>query len=64
MQTIEPLIIKTHKAATQLRRASDKQIKAALIKLAGALEKNSGSLLKANAKDLAKQEKHNPYNLI
>src|SRR3954447_14181355 len=62
MPTIEPLIIKTYKAAIQLRRASDKQIKAALIKLAGAVEQNSGFLLKANAKDLTKQEKDNPRN--
>jgi glutamate-5-semialdehyde dehydrogenase len=62
MPTIEPLIIKTYKAATQLRRVSDRQIKAALIKLANAIEENSGSLLKANAKDLGKQEKDNLRN--
>ena len=62
MPGIEPLIIKTHKAAVQLRRANDKQIKAALVKLADALEENSNSLLKANAKDLARQESDNPRN--
>jgi len=61
MPTIESLIIKTYKAAIQLRRAGDKQIKAALIKLSDALEQNKNSLLKANAKDLAKQ-KDNPRN--
>jgi glutamate-5-semialdehyde dehydrogenase len=62
MPTIEQLIIKTYKAAVQLRRATDKQIKTALIKLADALEQNSSSLLKANVKDLAKQERGNPRN--
>jgi glutamate-5-semialdehyde dehydrogenase len=62
MPGIEPLIIKTYKAAIQLRRAGDKQIKTALIKLADAIEKNSASLLKANRKDLAKQEEGNPRN--
>jgi glutamate-5-semialdehyde dehydrogenase len=62
MPTIEPLIIKTYKAAIQLRRASDKQIKAALIKLADAIEENHGSLVKANAKDLKKQQSDDPRN--
>src|SRR4051812_1905504 len=60
--SIEPLIIKTYKAAIQLRRVSDKQVKAALIKLSNILEQNRDSLLKANAKDLAKQVKDNPRN--
>jgi glutamate-5-semialdehyde dehydrogenase len=44
--SIQSLIIKTYKAAIQLRRASDKQIKTTLKKLADALDENSRSLLK------------------
>src|SRR6516164_8130575 len=62
MSTIEPLIIKTYKAAIKLRRASDRQVKAALQLLATELEKNSKLLLKANAQDLARQEPDNPRN--
>ena len=62
MNTIEPLIIKTYKAAIELRRASDRQVKAALQLLAAELEKNSRLLLKANAQDLARQEPDNPRN--
>lgn len=62
MNTIEPLIIRTYKAAIELRRASDRQVKAALQLLAAELEKSSGQLLKANASDLARQEPDNPRN--
>lgn len=60
MKSIEPLIIKTHKAAAGLRRASDTQVKKALRNLADALEENSARLLKANAKDVAKQDANDP----
>jgi glutamate-5-semialdehyde dehydrogenase len=59
---IEPLLIKTYKAAAELRRASDKQIQAALKMLATLLEENSGALIKANAKDLARQDPGDPRN--
>jgi glutamate-5-semialdehyde dehydrogenase len=59
MSTIEPLIIKTWKAAVQLRRANDKQLQKMLLQLADALEQNSNTLLKANQKDLAKQDPAN-----
>ncbi|MEO9053130.1 MAG: gamma-glutamyl-phosphate reductase, partial [Ginsengibacter sp.] len=62
MQPIEPLIIKTYKAATDLRNSSDKQIKAALQSMADGLLQNAGTVLKANAKDLAKQDPDNPRN--
>lgn len=62
MESIEPLIIKTYKAAAQLRKASDKQIKAALKMLAASLVQNSPALLRANAKDLARQDAANPRN--
>ncbi len=56
----EKLIIKTYNAATHLRKASDRQIKTALQQLAASLEANSGVLLRANKKDVAKQEADNP----
>ncbi|MBS1604846.1 MAG: glutamate-5-semialdehyde dehydrogenase [Bacteroidetes bacterium] len=62
MNTIEPLIIKTYKAAIELRKAGDRQVKAALQLLAAELEKSSGILLKANARDLARQDPGNPRN--
>lgn len=62
MKSIEHLIIKTYKAAVQLRRASDEQIKNTLFSLAHLLEQNMQQLLQANAKDLAKQEPNNPRN--
>lgn len=62
MQTIQPLIIKTYKAAVQLRKASDEQIKNTLLSLADLLEENMQRLLQANAKDLAKQDANNPRN--
>ena len=60
MNTIQPLIIKTWKAAINLRQATDKQLKTALLQLADALEKNSGTILKANQLDVAKQDPDNP----
>jgi glutamate-5-semialdehyde dehydrogenase len=62
MNSIEPLIIKTYKAAVQLRKVSERQTKAALQLLASELEKNTKLLLKANASDLARQEPDNPRN--
>ncbi|HEX9512032.1 MAG TPA: glutamate-5-semialdehyde dehydrogenase [Puia sp.] len=62
MQTIEPLIRRTHKAAADLRRASDRQIKAALKMLADSLEAQKAVLLRANAKDLERQDPGNPRN--
>jgi len=62
MKPIEPLIIKTYKAAIDLRNSSDKQIKAALKSIADGLLKDAAILLKANAKDLAKQDPDNPRN--
>ena len=40
MKSIESQLVKTHKAATALRNASDAQIKRTLMSLAEALEKN------------------------
>ncbi len=60
MQSIEPLIVKTHKAAVTLRNCSDAQIKKALNMLADALEANAAVILKANKKDVAKQDVNDP----
>ncbi len=60
--TIQPLILKTYKAAEGLRRASEGQIKKALQLLAAELETGSGALLRANAKDMRRQEPGNSRN--
>ena len=57
---IEPLIIKTYKAASSLRNTSDAVIKRTLRMLADELEKGSMNLLKANRKDLEKQDANDP----
>ena len=62
MQPVEPLIIKTYRAAIDLRNSTDKQIKAALQSIADGLLQNTATILKANAKDLAKQDPDNPRN--
>ncbi len=53
---IEPLIIKTHKAAASLRNASDEQIKKTLIMLADEVQNNCAVILKANSKDVLRQD--------
>lgn len=60
MSNIQPLIIKTWKAAINLRQATDKQLKAVLLQLADELEKNSNAILKANQLDVEKQDPANP----
>lgn len=62
MKSIEPLIIKTWKAAIQLRQVSDRQIKAALRALADELEAGQARILRANRADLAKKEPDDPRN--
>ncbi len=57
---IQPLIVRTHKAAAALRRASDRQVKMVLKELASLLESQQASLLRANAKDLARQAPDDP----
>ncbi|MBO9200712.1 MULTISPECIES: glutamate-5-semialdehyde dehydrogenase [Niastella] len=58
--SIQPLIIKTWKAAINLRQATDKQLKAVLLQLADELEKNSAAVIKANQLDVEKQDPNNP----
>src|ERR1700754_2609633 len=62
MKTIQPLILKTHQAAVDLTRATDQQAKMALQLLAAGLEAQRATLLRANAKDLARQDPDNPKN--
>lgn len=62
MKDIHKLIQQTHKAAVHLRNATDGQVKKALRTLASLLETESGSLLRANARDLARQDADNPRN--
>ena len=62
MRTIEPLIRRTYQAAADLRRASNRQIRAALKTLADSLETQKTALLRANARDLEKQDPGNPRN--
>jgi len=62
MRSIEPLIIKTYKATAHLHRASGRQIQAALRTLADLLEQHHSTLLKANAKDLLRQDPSDPRN--
>jgi glutamate-5-semialdehyde dehydrogenase len=56
METIEPILIKTHKASASLRKASDEQIIRTLQMLADAVETNIAEILKANHSDVSKQD--------
>ncbi len=58
METVEQLIIKTHKASASLRKANDNQIIKTLEMLADAVEANSAEILKANGLDVSKQNEN------
>lgn len=60
MKTIEPLIVKTYKASVSLRNATDAQLKKVLKSLADAVEENSNAILRANKKDVEKQDPADP----
>ena len=60
MPSIEPLIVKTHNASVNLRNCTDAQIKKTLRDLADALESNVPAILRANKKDVAKQDVNDP----
>lgn len=62
MKAVLPLLIRTHKAATSLQQLSPQQLQQLLRALGDELINNTTALLKANAKDLAKQEPDNPRN--
>jgi glutamate-5-semialdehyde dehydrogenase len=54
------MIIRAHRAAVGLRRASGRQVRAALKALAQLLEDSPGPLLRANALDVARQDPTDP----
>jgi glutamate-5-semialdehyde dehydrogenase len=60
MQSILPIIIKTYKASTSLRNATDAQIKKTLMALAVALENESAAIIEANKLDVEKQDATDP----
>ena len=60
MKTIETLLLKTYKAAGDLRNTKDARLKKSLKMLADAVEANSSAILKANRKDVAKQDANDP----
>jgi glutamate-5-semialdehyde dehydrogenase len=61
VKKIQPLILRTHVAAASLRRASGRQVQTALKHLASLLESSGrAGLLRANAKDLSRQDPDNP----
>ncbi len=60
MSKVTAQIIRTYKAAVSLRNLDDKTIRATLKMLARELETNAATIVKANAKDLARQDPDNP----
>lgn len=62
MASIQTLLQKTHAAASQLQDLSNKAIQDLLLAMVKSLEANTGELLKANAKDLSRQDPDNPRN--
>ncbi len=60
MESILPLLIKTHKAATSLRNSSSDAIRKTLMRMASLLEEQEASLLKANHKDVSRQAADDP----
>jgi glutamate-5-semialdehyde dehydrogenase len=62
MSKVEKLIKSTNTAAASLRGAAERNIKLVLKTLADSLDKEMSALLKANARDLSRQEQDNPRN--
>lgn len=60
MKSVLPFIKKAWLAAPTLRNASDKQLRKTLLMLADELEQQQQTILKANQKDVAKQDAANP----
>jgi glutamate-5-semialdehyde dehydrogenase len=60
MESILPLLIKTHKAAASLRSTSDATLRKTLLLMASLLQQKEAALLKANKKDVAKQAADDP----
>ena len=55
-----PAIIKTHTASFTLQSTTNKQLKKILQELAAAVENGTKTILKANKKDIEKQDPNNP----
>ena len=62
MNKIEKLIIKTHKAAADLRNTKETQIVKALKALSREVNENTEGLLKANSRDIGKGDATNKRN--
>lgn len=62
MKSILPLLKKTHAATAGLQDLSNKALQELLQAISRALMANTDALLKANAKDLARQDPDNPKN--
>jgi len=60
MNTIEKLIIKTHKAAADLRNTKETQIVKALKALSREVNENIPALLRANSRDIEKGDPNDP----
>ncbi|OLY92760.1 glutamate-5-semialdehyde dehydrogenase [Cnuella takakiae] len=60
MESILPLLQKTHKAASSLRASTDAQLRKTLLSMADLLEADSKAILKANQSDVARQEPNDP----
>ena len=60
MNAIERLIIKTHKAAADLRNTKEAQIVKALKALSREVNENTAALIKANGKDMEKGDANDP----
>lgn len=56
METVEQLILRTHKASSSLRKVDDHQIVKALQMIADAVEEKTAIILEANNKDVLKQD--------
>lgn len=61
-KSVIPLLVKTQKAAIQLRQVKESTLKKVLKDLSAELIRQTTSLVKANAKDLSKQAPDNPKN--
>jgi glutamate-5-semialdehyde dehydrogenase len=59
-KTIETLIRKTHAAAAGLRRADERQVRSVLKLMAALVVSEGRGVLRANAKDMARQAADNP----
>jgi len=62
MNPVDRLIKATYNASFQLQEADDRVIKKTLLRLASLLQENSVAVIKANQKDLQRQDPNDPKN--